>query len=329
MWKAAFCAVTGREHIVEGIPCQDKVCSALQNGVAAIALCDGAGSAKLSHYGAECTAQTVCDYLCTHFDDMYGNSDARAVRLAISESILSTLTSLSQKLQCNISDLVSTLLFVAVKDTAFIAGHIGDGVMGYLKGDNLLVASKPNNGEFANTTVFTTSSGASSAMRLMKGTLNEVRAFVIMSDGTEASLYDKRHKSLAPVLKRLMNLLAWQKEANAQAMLQNALSGAIARATGDDLSIAFLVKSDAFPSFCALSKAEKLAMLGIRHNISNHCMKRYDNILSCLSYRAMTLRQMRHKIHLKPSRAQKYADRLVNQGIINETGGVYYPIEKS
>lgn len=326
MWKAAFCAAAGRSHVKAGTPCQDKVCSALQNGVAAIALCDGAGSAKLSHYGAQCTAQTVCDYLCAHFDDVYANSDAGVVRRAMLESILSALAAISQKLRCDTSDLASTLLFVAVKDAAFIAGHIGDGVMGYLKGDNLLVASKPNNGEFANTTVFTTSSSALSAMKLMKGALNEVRAFVIMSDGTEASLYDKRRKSLAPVLKRLMSLLAWQEEANAQAMLQDALSGAIARATGDDLSIAFLVKADAFPSFCALSKAEKLALLGIKRNVSNHCMNHYDDIVECLSSfrKGASLKQMQRKVHMKPSRAQKYADRLVQKGIIDKDGAVYH-----
>lgn len=323
MWKAAFCAVTGRAHVMVGTPCQDKVCSALRNGVSAIALCDGAGSAKLSHYGAECTAQTVCDYLCAHFDDIYANSDANVVRKALLESILSALTALSQKMQCDIKELASTLLFVAVKNATFIAGHIGDGVLGYLKGDALLVASKPNNGEFVNTTMFTTSSGSASAMRLMKGILGEVHAFVIMSDGTETSFYNKRKGTLAPVLKRLMHLCAWREETVIEAMLQDALSGVMARATGDDMSIAFLVNTDKFPLFYELSKENKLAMLSIKRKIPNRCIKHYDDILSCLS-QPMTLYKMQRKIHLKPSRAQKYADRLAQYGIISKIGDVYY-----
>ena len=54
-------------------------------------------------------------------------------------------------------DLASTLLFVAIKDNKFIMAHIGDGIIGYLKQDELKIATHPMNGEFINTTVFTTS----------------------------------------------------------------------------------------------------------------------------------------------------------------------------
>ena len=34
-------------------------------------------------------------------------------------------------------DLASTLLFVAIKDNKFIMAHIGDGIIGYLKQDEV------------------------------------------------------------------------------------------------------------------------------------------------------------------------------------------------
>lgn len=332
MWKSIICAVAGRAHVKAGLPCQDKVCTISKNDTTVIALCDGAGSAKLSHYGAQCTAQTVCDYLYVHFDDIYANQNASVVRKTLLETILSSLGDVARKMNCDIKELASTLLFIAIKGTNFIAGHIGDGVMGYLKGDDLLVASKPNNGEFINTTMFTTSSDAASATKLMKGTLNNTRAFVIMSDGAEVSFYDKRTGKLASVLKRLMYLCAWRRKERMGAILKEVFSGVVSKKTGDDLSIAFLVNADKFSDFCSLDKFDKLSILGLSYRVgnkcilSNRCIKHYDDILSFLSQQTqpITLRQMRRVVHLKPSRIQKYADRLVQKGIIDSDKSGYY-----
>ena len=43
-------------------------------------------------------------------------------------------------------------------------------------------------------------------MKMMKGQLNGITGFALMSDGTEESLYNKREKSLAPALKKIMDL---------------------------------------------------------------------------------------------------------------------------
>lgn len=67
------------------------------------------------------------------------------------EKIHSQLRELAEDMECEMRDLASTLLFTAVRNGNYILCHIGDGVLGYLKDGELKVASKPENGEFANT----------------------------------------------------------------------------------------------------------------------------------------------------------------------------------
>ena len=103
-------------------------------------------------------------------------------------------------MNCTVKDLASTLLFVAVKDDKFILGHLGDGVIGYLKNNCLKTASLPNNGEFSNETYFSTSKDASSHMKLAKGSVRDIDGFVLMSDGTADSFYNKKEKKLCDIL---------------------------------------------------------------------------------------------------------------------------------
>ena len=86
-------------------------------------------------------------------------------------------------------DLAATMLVVAENNDRFIIAHIGDDVIGYLDGDVLKTASAPSNGEHANETYFVTSRDAINTMKLFKGSIKNIAGFVIMSDGTEQSLY--------------------------------------------------------------------------------------------------------------------------------------------
>lgn len=80
MWQTQTDRVTGRGHQRQGMPCQDRVLSMERNGVTAIALADGAGSAALSHEGAECAVQAVCELLCENFDALFSAQSSAEVR---------------------------------------------------------------------------------------------------------------------------------------------------------------------------------------------------------------------------------------------------------
>ena len=184
MWKSVGCEVQGKGHVKMGIPCQDKTICLTRNGVTAIALADGAGSSMLSHYGAECVVKSATLFVIDNYEKLLSNDDGKSVKHDILDYILKQLFIKAEELDCDVDALASTLLLVAVFEDSYLIIHIGDGVIGYLDGTQLKVASAPENGEFANVTTFVTSNEALKSMRLFKGLLNDISGFVMMSDGT-------------------------------------------------------------------------------------------------------------------------------------------------
>ncbi|MGN1201840.1 MAG: PP2C family serine/threonine-protein phosphatase [Eubacterium sp.] len=328
MWTTIQCAVQGRSHIKANIPCQDKTYTVSLNGIQVIALADGAGSAKLSHYGAEAVTVYICTELSEKFDYYFTHNDGAVVKQQLMAGIGNCLSEKTKQLECELKDLSSTLLFVAVKDDRFIIAHIGDGVIGYLKNNELKVASQPENGEFVNTTVFTTSKEALVTMKLIKGNLGQINGFVLMSDGTEAGLYNKREKKLADVLKKIMQMTVIISADKVQEQLQHSFETIISQATMDDCSIVILMNDcDVFKGYNYLSDMEKCELINISITGRNakKRLKRYDDILLCLQNQK-SLKEVARCIHLKPKYAKKYIIRLLSLNLIEKQGCNYHTL---
>ena len=60
MWNGIQCYIQGRSHVQTNTPCQDKTYFYNNNDSYIIALADGAGSAKFSHFGAEIITKEIC-----------------------------------------------------------------------------------------------------------------------------------------------------------------------------------------------------------------------------------------------------------------------------
>ena len=158
------------------------------------------------------------------------------------KEISESLQQIAGQYDCQLKDMASTLLAVAVKDERYIILHLGDGVIGYCKEGVLKVASAPNNGEFANTTVFTTSSDACSQMKVFRGLLNGINGFVLMSDGPEACLYDKKNNELANGLLQILEDASGEDLKEVSEGIEEAMDTVITKHTLDDCSLAFMVK---------------------------------------------------------------------------------------
>ena len=326
MWNTIQCAVQGRSHIKSDTPCQDKTYSVIVDDIQVIALADGAGSAKLSHCGAETVTKYICWELAEKFQDYFLDNNGAAVKQRLITGVVKSLSEKAKQLECEIKDLASTLLFVAIKDEQFIIGHIGDGVIGYLKNNELKIASKPENGEFVNTTVFTTSKDAIMTMKLIKGTLGQIRGFVLMSDGTEASLYNKKEQRLADVLKKVMQMSVTLSPVKVQEQLQHSFENVISQATTDDCSIAMLVKDcDEFKGYMNLSTAQKCEMLKINNKAAKKQVRRYDSILVFMLTK-QSLAQVARHIYLKNKYAKKYVNKLCELNLIEKKGNCYQTI---
>lgn len=242
MWKTYDISAQGRSHIKENIPCQDKTYSLTVGEVTTIALADGAGSAKLSHYGAECAVRTIAQELCNKFESYWDEKDASTAKFRFYQIILSNLMEKAKELSCDIKDLASTLLAVSVKGNRFLIFHIGDGVIGYKDSNILKVASSPNNGEFSNTTFFTTSPQAESQTKVIKATSETIDGFILMSDGPEACLYDNKNKSLAKGLLNMFSDAASEPEETVKANINETMQETIVKKTFDDCSIILMAK---------------------------------------------------------------------------------------
>lgn len=324
MWKSVCCAVQGAGHKRNGTPCQDKALAVEGNGISVIALADGAGSAALSHYGAQRVVRDVAEYMEEHFQRFLLCEDGRQVKKELVEMLRRGLAEEASMRNCDVRDLASTLLLAAVTEEHYILAHIGDGVVGYLDGEVLKVASTPDNGEFANTTVFVTSTDALPSMRLFKGELKNKDAFVLMSDGTEQSLYDKDHKTLVAVVKRLMHRTCLVSRKVMETQVEDALSTVIARRTPDDCSIALLARySGSLRPMDSLDFQERRDLYGLAEAERNvrRRVSRCDAILAEGS--PCSLKQIARQLHLKPRYAKKYVDRLVSLGLLIQEGGLY------
>ncbi|MBQ6106806.1 MAG: protein phosphatase 2C domain-containing protein [Thermoguttaceae bacterium] len=328
MWKLVKCAVQGRGHVKAGTPCQDKVCTYTGNGVSVIALADGAGSARLSHFGAQRVTQFVCEEFSDHFDDWFQEPDGVLVKKQLVQKILEQLTDLRQELNCELRDLASTLLVVAAKEDCFLLIHIGDGVIGYWRDGELKVASHPENGEFANITFFTTSSNAISTMKIAKGNLGNIAGFVLMSDGTAESFYSHQTSSLAGVLAKIMKMTLIFPQEKIEKDLLESFEQVVIQRTHDDCSLALMVRpTDSFTGFEDLSQEEKCDVLEINMLTPDIKKKlaRYTKIMRMINRRpSCTLVSLSREIHLKPKYTRKYLMNVLRCGLIQSCKNGHY-----
>ena len=245
-WSVASATARGRGHFKKGVPCQDKVAELVTHhssgGFYGISLADGAGSCKFSDKGAEFISEKILELLQRNFSKTYDSNNLSNVLVL---SIEKELKSFSEEKKINIKELSSTLLFIVVKNNKFIIGHIGDGVIGGLMNDgSIRVLSEPENGEFHNSTYFTTSENNKNRLRIKKGTIKEIIGFILMSDGTSESLYDSNKKELSKANIDMINWLALGSENKVTEALSKNLSNLIIQKTLDDCSIAIMRKSN-------------------------------------------------------------------------------------
>ena len=264
MWHTQTAAVTGSGHVRQGLPCQDRTWSLEANGVTAIALADGAGSARLSHEGAEIAVQTICRTLCERFDELYVSSSPMEMRVRALQEVRQRIRLHAAERNAAIGNFACTLLAVAVRGDEYLLVHVGDGVIGYQKSGRLLVASRPQNGEFANATTFVTSPDVLQKARVLRGRQPKLEGFVLMSDGCEAALYQKKKAAIAPLVGRLFQRAELLEHSTAESLLQMALKCAVSPCTHDDCSLAVMTrKGESFVPWKRLPQREQAAVLGV------------------------------------------------------------------
>lgn len=270
MWRTQWAAVTGRGHQENGLPGQDRAGALTSGGVTAIALSDGSGSQPLSQEGAEIAVQTICRVLCMDFDRLLTAKTPSALRRALLSPVRSALQERADSLGVALDALACTLLAVAVRGSDYLLLHTGDGVIAYQKAGQVRLASGAQNGEFANSTTFVTSPLAMYNSRVLKGQQEQLEGFLLMSDGCERSLYQRRTKRLAPLVGQLFQRAELLEPAVSREQLSAVLRDPIASRTRDDCTVALLTRpSQTFGQWDRLTQREQSRVLGIRTQNKN------------------------------------------------------------
>lgn len=236
-WNIAGANVIGISHVRTGGEVEDKIFFQREKGVSTISLCDGVGSALNAAQGAELFSRSITKLLTTNFDEIH----VRCNQLQ-SEIIEYLLKELHTTFDVdNINDYSSTLLAVAVKDNRYIIIHLGDGIIGALKNGVLELVSSATNFEYSNITIGVTSKNANDYLVIKSGTVDEISAFFLMSDGAQESLYNSRNDEFAKILFPIIELVQ-EDEKEASEQIDELIQVKFRERTTDDCSLIILAR---------------------------------------------------------------------------------------
>lgn len=309
MWKVFSGEILGRGH--KTAPCQDKTFSVVEGDAFYVGLADGAGSAKFSDIGAESALRTTKDFFSTSFDSIFNDENAERIKKSLLERILNELNKEACLKKSELREFASTLLFVACRENRLIVVHIGDGMIILQRGGKLSTVSRGMNGEFANTTYFTTSPGVEGKMFLGKGNLRDIDGFFLSSDGGEFSLYDRRRGKIAPIVGKM---LLWGGIMSSSFLKSKVdyLLRALAFKTFDDCSILGISMKKEFE---ALDSEKKFKVLGVKGRFQTIKRLRFFTELIKSLRRNESIKQISLKLRIKEKHLKKRILKIKELGI--------------
>ena len=243
----AHVSLAGRKHRDKGLACEDATCSITQNGVTVVCISDGAGANQYTHaeLGSKCVVQTVCELMSQHFDAFYYEARESVVRNILIAAVQAELTILADEhslpgMEC----MSATMLFCAIKDSRVIFGHIGDGIIVQISGSGLQFVTLPQNGEDASSTYFVTLPYAQDYLRVIRSTVDDAHAYMLMTDGISDMVYEHSKMMIKPVVARLAELAALPSEQKEMQLSKTIRSYIIdVSPLSDDASIGILYRA--------------------------------------------------------------------------------------
>lgn len=232
MFKIATCAEKGIYHEASNLLCQDAVGKCKTDNLAAVVLCDGAGSVSESEKASHLVCDALPKYLTENYNALYLKEEQE-----VKNDIYNYLIEQSKKE--NIPLDCTMLAIVSNNHGESIILHIGDGVIIGRTDEGYEAISKPENGSESYITYFLSGETALDHLRVKKETVREI---LLTSDGLSDLLY-----SDSKVKKAVQVMLDWLKNSD-EATVENKCKEEINRLfkqhTTDDISIAMMLVAD-------------------------------------------------------------------------------------
>lgn len=251
-WKIGGVSVAGFSHIAENIPCQDALAFKIKdNGELIAAIADGAGSARLSHLGAQAFVDATVSRV--HALPSAGALDidqiADEIVAAINETH-GTLIEEHRKSELDplptIKDFAATFLMVVANVDGGAFFHVGDGAGTRFVASDIgsAVVSKPENGEYANETYFVTVEHWESHLRITRfdGAFDTI---LLMSDGVTPMAMNKGcagpfEKFVTPVVEFLNKV---GSDTGEKALINTLSADNVRTITGDDKTLLWAIRT--------------------------------------------------------------------------------------
>lgn len=246
-WRVAGASVRGTSHEKRSQPCQDAHgWLRLPGGGLAIAVADGAGSAKLSERGStravEAALQAAYDAAERGLSGETGMTPHAwdvLIRLIFTQA-RNAVVMRAHSERHFVRNYATTLTVALVAGGWLAAGQIGDGAVVALdEQDAMFSATRLQKGEYANETHFLTQRDAVKRVQVYSAR-QDVKALAVMSDGlVRLALALPSGDPHAPFFKPLFGFIASvQDEAQASVKLESFLaSERVCARTDDDKSL--------------------------------------------------------------------------------------------
>ena len=242
-WSSAGAKVQGLQHKRKNIPCQDAFKYTENDSFICCAISDGAGTSKYAKIASEIVVNRITKILKEDFDIFFNSCD-KIIKEKIVHRLRVVIGIKAKKKKTSKDEFNSTLLFVAIKNENYIAGHIGDGAIGVLKGNCLETISKPLNGEYSNQTYFVTSQNYKKYFRIYKGELNDINGFILGTDGTTDSLYNYQTNKFADIGIKIIKWLDENNKEKVNIAIKKNLENIVSKKTSDDCTLFIMRKID-------------------------------------------------------------------------------------
>ncbi|HLK60241.1 MAG TPA: PP2C family serine/threonine-protein phosphatase [Chthonomonadaceae bacterium] len=216
-WRVAAASAQGVSHARSGQPCQDAHAWTAPGGdLLILAVADGAGSAALSEVGATIAVREALRASAeAPASAPAGEAQVRERLIAALESAASGVEAEAATRDLPVQDLASTLILVLATPTGVAIAQVGDGAVVAGDADGKIFAlTKPENGEYANTTTFLTSPGALENAQFVLHP-SPITALAVFSDGLQrCALRMPDATPYAPFFTPLFRFVADEPDAN-------------------------------------------------------------------------------------------------------------------
>ena len=254
---ASYASRQGAAHLKDCTPNQDSATVATfelsgLGRVALMAVSDGAGSARLSHFGS----RAACDAAVSRLVGQLTRNPAIVVKRHLLRSALQRAvrsgrkgveaiarpTRMSGK-RLDARDYACTLLVAVVSERLIGVAHVGDGCVVAGDGENWQILSEPDNGEFANETRFLTN--RRNLPRVTVVPRSDIGCVALTTDGLQDVAFSRRSLPYQRFWTPLYRALGRGSSPGAGPVLESLLQKVEAAGKAiDDCTIAVSVSKD-------------------------------------------------------------------------------------